>query len=107
MIMIIFFGGGDFFYWFPNSGLISNNHETMSAIGKILDYLWHLILPITIYTYGMFAYLSRQMRVGMLEVVKQDYIRTARAKGLTEKKVILKHALRNSLIPIIKAQLLA
>ena len=49
----------------------------------------------------MFAYLSRQMRVGMLEVVKQDYIRTARAKGLTEKKVILKHALRNSLIPII------
>ena len=101
MLLIIFFGGGDFFHWFPNSGLVSNNHETLSSFEKVLDYAWHLILPITIYTYGSFAYLSRQMRVGMLEVIQQDYIRTARAKGLEEKTVVLKHALRNSLIPII------
>ena len=52
-------------------------------------------------TYGSFAYLSRQMRTGMLEIIRQDYIRTARAKGLPEKTVIFKHALRNSLIPIV------
>jgi len=61
----------------------------------------YLILPIITYTYGSFAFLSRIMRIGMIEVVSQDYIRTARAKGLSEKKVILKHALRNSLLPIL------
>ena len=61
----------------------------------------YLILPVITYTYGSFAFLSRIMRIGMIEVVSQDYIRTARAKGLGEKKVILKHALRNSLLPIL------
>jgi peptide/nickel transport system permease protein len=65
------------------------------------DRIWHLILPVACYTYGSFAFLSRQMRGSMLEVIRQDYIRTARAKGLKEKTVVLKHALRNSLIPII------
>jgi len=100
-LLIIFFGGGDFFDWFPYAGLYSNHYESLSAMGKIGDLLWHLILPITIYTYGSFAYLSRQMRVGMLEIIRQDYIRTARAKGLSERVVIYKHALRNSLIPIV------
>ena len=61
----------------------------------------YLILPVITYTYSSFAFLSRIMRIGMIEVVSQDYIRTARAKGLGEKKVILKHALRNSLLPIL------
>ena len=73
----------------------------MSSFGKFKDVVWHLFLPVLVYTYGSFAYLSRQMRVGMLEVIRQDFIRTARAKGLNEKSVIFKHALRNSLIPII------
>ena len=83
------------------AGLYSNNYEYMSSFGKFKDIVWHLFLPVLVYTYGSFAYLSRQMRVGMLEVIRQDFIRTARAKGLTEKSVIFKHALRNSLIPII------
>ena len=100
-MLIIFFGGGDFFDWFPYAGLYSNNYEFLTPFGKFKDLLWHLILPIIVYTYGSFAYLSRQMRVGMLEVIRQDFIRTARAKGLSEKSVIYKHALRNSLIPIV------
>ena len=100
-MLIIFFGGGDFFDWFPYAGLYSNNYESLSSIGKFLDLSWHLVLPVIVYTYGSFAYLSRQMRVGMLEIIRQDYIRTARAKGLKENVVIYKHALRNSLIPII------
>lgn len=100
-MLIIFFSGGDFFNWFPYAGLYSNNYEYLTTFGKFKDLLHHLILPIIVYTYGSFAYLSRQMRVGMLEVIRQDFIRTARAKGLSEKTVIYKHALRNSLIPIV------
>jgi peptide/nickel transport system permease protein len=100
-MLIIFFGGGDFFDFFPYAGLYSNNYESLSFFGKLSDLLGHMILPIVVYTYGSFAYLSRQMRVGMLEVIRQDYIRTARAKGLNENIVIYKHALRNSLIPIV------
>jgi peptide/nickel transport system permease protein len=67
----------------------------------IWDWLHHLVLPIVCLTFGSFAFLSRQMRAGMMEVVRQDYVRTARAKGLSEWTVIFKHALRNSLIPVI------
>lgn len=99
---IIFFGGGDFFNWFPNSGLHSMDYSPSDPWLKSTgDLLWHLILPVAVTTYGSFAYLSRQMRGSMLEVIRQDYIRTARAKGVTEKLVVYKHALRNSLIPII------
>ena len=100
-MLIIFFGGGDFYDWFPYAGLYSNNFSMLSPFQKFIDFTWHLVLPITVYTYGSFAYLSRQMRGGMLETIRQDYIRTARAKGLEENVVIFKHALRNSLIPII------
>ena len=101
IMSIIFLCGGDFLDIFPYAGLHSTYVEHMTPSEKFLDYLWHLILPIIIMTYGSFAYLSRQMRTGMLEIIRQDYIRTARAKGLPEKTVIFKHALRNSLIPIV------
>lgn len=101
-MLIIFFGGGDFLDWFPNSGLYSMDYSPdWGWWESTQDYLWHLALPLFVYTYPSFAYLSRQMRGSMLEVVRQDYIRTARAKGLAEKTVVMKHALRNSLIPII------
>jgi len=101
IMLIIFFGGGDFFEVFPYAGLHSNFLDGMTAWERFKDLAWHLVLPVATMTYGSFAYLSRQMRTGMLEIIKQDYIRTARAKGLSEKTVILKHAMRNSLIPII------
>jgi peptide/nickel transport system permease protein len=100
-MLIIFFGGGDFLSWFPNNGLHGNDYPYSTWIANTGDLLWHLVLPIICYTYGSLAYLSRQMRGSMLEVIRQDYIRTARAKGLSEKIVVYKHAMRNSLIPII------
>jgi len=70
-------------------------------MGQVKDRFMHLFLPVTISSLTSFAFISRQMRSSMLEVIRQDYIRTAKAKGLSEKKVVMKHALRNSLIPII------
>lgn len=100
-LAITFVCNPEFVYLFPNHGLTSNRYEFMSAFGKFSDVLWHIALPMLIYTYGSFAFISRQMRSAMLDTVRQDFIRTARAKGLSEQKVIFKHALRNSLIPII------
>jgi peptide/nickel transport system permease protein len=101
-MLIIFMGGGDFLDWFPNSGLHSMDYSPdWSWWESTSDYLWHIALPLIVSTYASLAYLSRQMRGSMLEVIRQDYIRTARSKGLSERVVVLKHALRNSLIPII------
>lgn len=101
-LAIIFLGGGDYLSIFPASNLYSIDYsETWSFWQKAADISWHLALPMIIYTYGSFAFISRQMRGAMLETVRQDYIRTARAKGLAERTVVYKHALRNSLIPII------
>lgn len=93
--------GSNYFEIFPNNGLTSTGSETWPFFKRMMDYLWHLVLPITVYTYGSFAYISRQMRGSMMETLRQDYIRTARAKGLANKTVTYRHALRNSLIPII------
>ncbi len=99
---IIFLCGGDYLGIFPSNGLYSMEYSsTWSLWDKAADVGWHIVLPVIMYTYAGLAYLSRQMRGSMLEVIRQDYIRTARAKGLDDRKVIYKHALRNSLIPII------
>jgi peptide/nickel transport system permease protein len=99
---IIFLTSPEYLPIFPTSGLYSNEYsESWSFLERMSDIGWHLVLPMFVYTYASFAYISRQMRGAMLEVIRQDYIRTARAKGLGERAVIYKHALRNSLIPII------
>lgn len=85
----------------PILGLRSNNFDQLNAAQRFHDYVIHLVLPIACLTYGGVAYISRQMRAGMLEVIRQDYIRTAYAKGASKPRVILIHALRNSLFPII------
>ncbi len=95
------------FIWFPTMGL----HSSFVTNGKAgvdfswfamtTDYLHHLVLPVVCLTYGGLAYLSRQMRAGMLEVIKQDYIRTAKAKGASNMRILFVHALRNGLFPII------
>jgi peptide/nickel transport system permease protein len=86
---------------FPASQMTSVGYEFMSPWGKFTDRLEHMILPATALGIGSAAGVARYMRGSMLEVIHQDYIRTARAKGLSERKVIFKHALRNALIPII------
>jgi len=100
-LMITFLAGGDYWDIFPSFGLHSEGVDTYGFWVKYADFTWHLVLPVICLTYGGLAYLSRMERVGMLEVIRQDYIRTARAKGLSERVVILKHAFRNSLIPVL------
>ena len=103
ILLLLAFANPDNLSWFPVSGI--QDPSTFDPEWNIWQKFKHrapyLVLPIITYTYGNFAFLSRIMRIGMIDIVSQDYIRTARAKGLGEKVVILKHALRNSLLPII------
>ncbi len=101
MLLILFLGGGEYLDWFPIHGLQSGEAETYSFMARILDRLWHMALPLFCMTYGSLAFLSRYMRAGMLDVMRQDYIRTARAYGFSERTVVWKYAMRNSLIAII------
>jgi microcin C transport system permease protein len=99
-LLLILFGGGSFFNVFPLGGFRSDNFETMTFFQQIIDQLYHTILPVTAYLIGNFATLTIITKNSVIENLSQDYIRTAFAKGLTERKVIYNHALRNSLIPI-------
>lgn len=101
-LMITFLCNPEYFHLFPTSGVMSeNNTEAWPLMKRLGDYAYHLFLPSICFTYASFAFLSRQMRTGMLETLNQDFIRTARSKGLSERKVIWKHAFRNSVIPLI------
>ena len=99
---LVFICGGDFFYLFPPGGLTSIDYDpSWPWWKKFQDQTWHLFLPVVLLSYGGFAGLSRYMRASMLEVLGQDYVQVARAKGLAERVVILKHVMRNSLIPLV------
>ncbi|MFH0763834.1 MAG: ABC transporter permease [Candidatus Omnitrophota bacterium] len=87
--------------WLPVSGIKSLDFEYYSLPGKILDVAKHLVLPVSIAAFGSLAGISRYTRASMIGVIRQDYIRTARAKGLKEQDVIYKHALKNALLPVI------
>jgi peptide/nickel transport system permease protein len=97
---IVFICGGDFLYLFPPAGLESLDYSShWSLWRKLKDQAWHIFLPVVLLSYDGFAGLSRYMRASMLEVMGQDFVQMARAKGLQERVVIFKHVLRNSLIP--------
>ncbi len=98
LLMILF---GVTLGWLPISGLISMQYEHLGLLGKIADRARHLILPVFLEAFMGLAALSRYMRTSMLEVIRQDYIATARAKGLPERTVIFRHAARNALLPVI------
>ncbi|MBK7183713.1 MAG: ABC transporter permease [Bacteroidetes bacterium] len=102
-LLLMTFANPDVLHIFPASGIkpAAGYPDGASIFEKIKITLPYIILPAICYTYSSFAFLSRTMRVSMIEVIGQDYIRTARAKGLPENKVIWKHAFRNSLLPII------
>ena len=87
--------------WLPISGITSLDFEYLSLVGKALDIAKHIILPVAIAAFGSLAGISRYMRTAMIGVLEEDYIRTARAKGLKESQVIYKHALKNALLPVI------
>jgi len=85
----------------PLFGMVSDNYNQLSTSGKVWDIFRHMILPVTCYTYGALAYFSRFVKSNMEEVIRQDYIRTARAKGVGPCRVIVHHAFRNTLIPFV------
>lgn len=98
--LLVIFGGGSFLDWFPLGGFRSNDWENLSSGERILDQVHHTVLPVIAYVASGFAVLTILTKNAVIENLSQDYIRTAFSKGLTENKVIFKHALRNSLIPI-------
>lgn len=98
LLMILF---GVKLDWLPISGFRSLNYAQLSFSEQVVDIARHLILPVFVSAFGGLAGMSRYMRSNMLEVIRQDYITTARAKGLDERTVIFKHALRNALLPVI------
>ncbi|HTV18859.1 MAG TPA: ABC transporter permease, partial [Polyangiaceae bacterium] len=103
LLLFFFSEGSDWapLRFFPTGGFQSAGFDDLTTFGQLGDIVWHLVLPVGCLTYGSLAALSRYMRTGLLEVIQSDYIRTARAKGLPERVVIGKHALRNGLLPII------
>lgn len=98
--LIVIFGGGSFLNWFPVSGVVSDNFESLSLWGKIADYFHHMFLPLLCYSIGGFASLTLLMKNSLMEQLNQDYIRTALAKGLSYHQAVFRHGLRNALIPI-------
>ena len=100
-MLIGYFCGPTFLNWFPPAGLSSNQADQMPFFPWLFDRLWHLVLPVICLTYAGFAYLTKQVRAGMLDNLRADYVRTARAKGLSNMVVVFRHAFRNSIIPVI------
>ncbi len=101
ILLIVFFSGGTFLNIFPIGGVQSDLYEELSLGGRLLDRLYHFVLPLFCYTIGSFTSLTILMKNSLLEEIKKDYVRTARAKGLTENAVVMRHALRNALIPVV------
>lgn len=101
MLLIMYLGGGEYWDLFPIVGIVSEGFDGLPLWQKAGDLVWHLILPVTVLTYGGLAFMARFSRAQLLEVIRQDYIRSARAKGLPERLVIFKHALRNAMIPFV------
>jgi microcin C transport system permease protein len=101
LFLLVLFGGGTFVQWFPLRGLTSDNWEDLTLIGKVLDYLWHITLPVIASVAGSFAVMTMLTKNTFLEEIRKQYVLTARAKGLSEKAVLYKHVFRNALIPLV------
>lgn len=101
ILLIVVFSGGSFWEIFPIGGIQSENFDELSNWEQFVDRVHHFTLPLICYTIGSFTSLTILMKNSLIEEIKKDYIRTARAKGVDEKVVYMKHALRNALIPIV------
>src|SRR5882762_1998072 len=100
VVLLVFFAGGTFVQWFPLRGLTSPSWNDLSLFGKITDYFWHIALPVTAMTVGGFAVITTLTKNSVLEEIRKQYVMTARAKGVEERKVLWRHVFRNALIPI-------
>lgn len=97
--LLVIFGGQ--LQWFPLRGLTSSNWEQMNWAAKVVDYLWHIALPVTASVLGSFAVITMLTKNAFLEEIRKQYVLTARAKGLSEKRVLYRHIMRNALIPLV------
>jgi microcin C transport system permease protein len=101
IMLLVLFAGGSYWQIFPLRGLTSDGWEDMTVIGKVLDYLWHIVLPVTALSIGGFATLTILTKNSFLDEIKKQYVMTARAKGLTERKVLYGHVFRNGMLIVI------
>ena len=97
--LLVIFGGQ--LQWFPLRGLTSSNWEELSWGARVVDYLWHIALPVTAMVLGSFAVTAMLTKNAFLEEIRKQYVLTARAKGLSERQVLWRHVFRNALIPIV------
>ncbi|MBN9425381.1 MAG: ABC transporter permease subunit [Burkholderiales bacterium] len=101
--LLVLFGGGSFWQLFPLRGLTSDNFADLTLMGKVLDYFWHLAMPLACLIVGSFAVTTMLTKNTFLEEIRKQYVLTARAKGLSERTVFYKHVFRNALIPLVTA----
>jgi microcin C transport system permease protein len=101
LLLIILFAGGSYWQWFPLRGLVSENFASLSVFGKITDYLWHMVLPITALVIGGFASLTMLTKNSFIDEIGKQYVLTARARGLTENRVLYGHVFRNAMLLVI------
>ena len=101
IMLLVLFAGGSYYQWFPLRGLTSDNWDTLSLPGKIVDYFWHITLPVVASTISAFATLTLLTKNSFLDEIKKQYVMTARAKGLSEGRVLYGHVFRNAMLIVI------
>ena len=101
IMLLVLFAGGSYWQIFPLRGLTSDGWEDLSLIGKVLDYLWHIVLPVTALSIGGFATLTLLTKNSFLDEIKKHYVMTARAKGLSERRVLYGHIFRNAMLIVV------
>ena len=101
ILLLVLFAGGSYWQWFPLRGLTSDNWEELSLIGRVLDYFWHITLPVLASTISAFATLTLLTKNSFLDEIKKQYVMTAKAKGLSEGRVLYGHVFRNAMLIVI------
>ncbi|TFF35861.1 microcin C ABC transporter permease YejB [Pseudomonas sp. RIT623] len=101
LLLIVLFAGGTSLNWFPVRGLVSDDFDQLSLLGKVADYFWHLVLPVGALVIGGFATLTLLTKNAFLEEISRQYVVTARAKGLSERRVLYGHVLRNAMLLVV------
>ncbi len=101
ILLVVLFAGGSFYNWFPLRGLVSDNFADLSLWQKVIDYAWHLVLPLTALAVSSFATMTLLTKNSFLDEIKKQYVMTARAKGLTERRVLYGHVFRNAMLIVV------
>lgn len=101
VLLLVLFGGGSFWQLFPLRGLTSDNWEQLSLVGKVLDYLWHITLPVFAQVVGSFAVITMLTKNTFIEEIRKQYVMTARAKGVPERSVLYRHIFKNAVLPLL------